>query len=247
MTLPQPDRDDDRQPIFNIPRVLVVLLALLLAIHLIRDLVLTDEQAQWVILNFAFFPIRPDTWLAVESVPGADVWSYLTYAFLHADWVHLGLNALWMVAFGSPLAWRFGAVRFLAFSAIAVVAGAVLHLLANGDETAPMIGASAAVSAHMAGAARFLFIAPRGGTRTYWAPAAPLTEIFSDPRTLMFIGAWFAINLAVGLFGLVNPDAGRIAWEAHVGGFAAGLLLFPLFDPVSRQRGDDPLGPASSG
>lgn len=244
MTFPQPDRGTDRQPIFNVPRVLLVLLALLVAIHLVRAMLLTDSQAAWVILNFAFFPTRPE-WLTVQSVPGAEIWSYLTYAFLHASWVHLGLNALWMVAFGSPLAWRFGTVRFLAFSAVAAVCGAALHMLANGGDTVPMVGASAAVSAHMAGAVRFLFIAPKRGSRSYWAPAASLSAIFSDRRTLMFVGAWFAINLAVGLFGLANPEAGRIAWEAHVGGFAAGLLLFPLFDPVSRHRVDDePPSPA---
>ena len=238
MTFPQPERTD-RQPIFNIPRILVVLIALMAGIHLVRETLLSDDQALWLVFNFAFFPARPETWFSVQAVPGAEIWSYLTYSLLHADWVHLGLNALWMVAFGSPLAWRFGAARFLAFSAIAVIAGALLHLLANGGDQIPMIGASAAVSAHMAGAARFLFIAQPGIVRSYWSPAASLAAVFSDARTLMFIGAWFAINLAVGLIGWASPQAGEIAWEAHVGGFIAGLVLFPLFDPVRRFAGDD--------
>ena len=235
-----------RQPIFNIPNVLLAILALLLAIHLIREILLTDPQNAWVILNFAYYPDRPAVLLGQEQIVGSDVWSFLTYGLLHADWAHLGLNSLWMVAFGSPLAWRFGPWRFLAFSAVAVVAGAAVHAFANSGDQLPMVGASAAVSAHMAGAARFLFIAPPGGVRSYWSPAAPLRAVFSDPRTLTFLGVWFGINLAIGLIGWVSDDFAAIAWEAHIGGFVAGLVLFPLFDAAeTRGRGPSPPDPAA--
>lgn len=237
MTFPGPKQSTDRQPVFNIPRVLLAILALLIAIHLVREILLTGAQSAWVILNFAYFPSRPGVFLGQEQVAGSEIWSFLTYSLLHADWAHLGLNSLWMVAFGSPLAWRFGPWRFLAFSAVAVVAGAAVHAFANSGDQLPMIGASAAVSAHMAGAARFLFIAPAGSVRSYWSPAAPLRAVFSDPRTLMFLGVWFGINVAIGLIGWVSDDFAAIAWEAHIGGFIAGLVLFPVFDPVAQQRG----------
>lgn len=232
----QPDSaPPQRQRAINLPGVIIWLLVVLAGIHAIRVLLLSNLQADWVILNFAFFPSRPEAFLAVREVPGAAVWSFVTYGLLHADWGHLLLNALWMAAFGSPLAWRFGAVRFLAFSAVAVVAGALVHLVAHGGEQIPLIGASAAVSAHLAGVARFLFVAPRGGMRSVHGPAASLQEMFSDPRTLLFLGVWIAINLAVGLFGLFSDAANAIAWEAHVGGFAVGLFLFPFFDPERRR------------
>ncbi len=65
-------------------------------------------------------------------------------------------------------------------------------------------------------------------------PAAPLLVALRNPRVLAFVGVWFGLNLLFGL-GSVSFLVGEnqsVAWEAHVGGFLAGLLLFSLFDPV---------------
>ena len=229
-----PDSDRGRQPIFNVPTVMVLLLVAMAAIHLIQTSLLDPVQQTWVILNFAYFPARPAI-LAGDVLPGAEVWSFLSYGLLHADWGHFAVNAVWMAAFGSPLARRFGPRRFLAFSAVAVIAGALTHLLAHGGEQIPLVGASAAVSAHMAGASRFLFIGSQTGPRSFLAPAASLGAVFRDPRTMTFLGVWFVINVAVGLFFTVDGEAGRIAWEAHIGGFLVGLLLFRLFDPAPER------------
>lgn len=232
MSLPSGDGRPARQPIFNIPTVVVALLAIMALVHLVRLNLLDEAQQIWMIANFAFFPSFPDGALPWgEVLPGARIWSSITYALLHADWGHLLLNGFWMAAFGSPLARRFGAVRFLAFSALAAIAGALVHLVAHGGEQVPLVGASAAISAHMAGAARFLFIAPPGMTRSYRTPAAPLSMVLRDQRTMVFLGAWLAINLIFGLSGGFGGET-NIAWEAHIGGFAVGLLLFRVFDPV---------------
>jgi membrane associated rhomboid family serine protease len=239
MTFPQQDRGSGRQPIFNLPPVIIILLLLLAAIHLVRTTLLSIPDDNWVILNFAFFPSAPDVSAGLgERLPGAAIWSFVTYALLHANWTHLAVNGIWMAAFGSPLAWRFGTWRFLAFSAVAAAAGALVHWLAHGGEQIALIGASAAISAHMAGVVRFLFISRPGTPRSYWSPAASLVEVFSDPRTLIFLGVWFGINIVVGMFGGAAVG-GAIAWEAHVGGFLAGLLLFSFFDPVKRRPSDD--------
>jgi membrane associated rhomboid family serine protease len=58
-----------------------------------------------------------------------------------------------------------------------------------------------------------------------------------DRRVLTFLGVWFGLNLLFGLTsGQTGLASGTIAWEAHIGGFVAGLLLFPLFDPVKPLR-----------
>jgi membrane associated rhomboid family serine protease len=148
------------------------------------------------------------------------------------------VNAAWLLAFGSPLARRFGILRFLAFFAVAAIAGAALHLATHAGELVPMIGASAAISGAMAAAMRFVF-QPGGPLRrrpgeapNYRAPAIPLRAALTDPRILVFLAVWLGVNL---LFGLgAAPLLGEnqsVAWEAHVGGFFAGLLLFDLFDP----------------
>lgn len=234
-----------RKPVFNLPPAISASLAVLVGIHLARMTLLTPEADFDLFLRFAFIPLRvlePHTiGTAVPGGPGAAAWSFVTYALLHADWAHLIFNSLWLAAFGSPLAWRFGSARFLSFSALGAVAGAVVFLLLNSDSLTPMIGASAAVSAHMAGASRFAFFAggPLGGLNSpvaYRRPAPPLLTAMTDRRVLAFLAIWFGLNLLFGLFvGNSTLVSGPIAWEAHIGGFVAGLVLFRHFDPIQRH------------
>jgi membrane associated rhomboid family serine protease len=235
-----------RQALFNLPTVVTAVIGGLLAIHFIREYLLTPDQALWVTVAFAFIPARITAAADVAAVlpggQGAEVWSFLTYALLHADWGHVGLNCVWLAAFGSPVAWRFGAVRFLLFFAICAVAGAMLHLALHSNDMVPLVGASAGISGLMAAATRFALFhgMPLGGmaaghTEVYRQPAAPLAAILRDSRVIVFLAIWFGINAAVGIFGSGTLASGTIAWEAHVGGFVAGLLLFPLFDPVPTE------------
>jgi membrane associated rhomboid family serine protease len=228
------------QPAINLPPVVVVTLVLLGAIHVIR-LVIGAERDLWVILLFAFIPARI-TGADEGFLPGgfgADLWTFVTYAFLHGDPLHLLVNAFFLAAFGSVLARRFGALRFILFSLLAAVAGALLHLVTHlGDATA-MIGASAAISAHMAAACRFIFIQPRLGEPTFIEldpmrrPAASLATTLTNPRVMTFLAVWFGANIVFGLLsGGEGPMSSAIAWQAHIGGFLFGLLAFPLFDPV---------------
>jgi membrane associated rhomboid family serine protease len=230
-----------RQRVFNLPPVLVVLIAILFATHVLREYVLGRDASVEFLLALAFIPIRViDAAVMLPGGAGARVWTFLTYAFLHADWAHLIFNTLWLTAFGSAVAWRFGALRFLGFSAVGAIAGSALHLALHPDSVVPLVGASAAISAHMAGAARFAFSGPGpligmqgGGAAAYRRPAPPLAMALRDRRVLTFLGVWFGTNLLFGLFG--GLGSGAIAWESHIGGFVAGLLFFPVFDPVRRM------------
>jgi membrane associated rhomboid family serine protease len=241
-----------REPLFNIPSVIVTLLAVLTLVHGVRTVLLSDDQDIWVLLNFAFIPARYDTSAVLGgALPGgfgADVWTFVTYSLLHGSWMHLGINGVWLVAFGSPVARRFGGSRFLAFFAVTAAAGAAMHLLTNAGSQAPMIGASAAISGAMAAAMRFAFQrgGPLGALRgdddaAYRVPAIPLSGVLSDARVLIFLVVWFGINI---LFGLGSPSLTGgdevVAWQAHIGGFVAGVLLFSWFDPkVGPQRFPD--------
>ena len=233
-----------RQPIFNLPRVVAGLAGVLVAIHVLRVL-LPDATDRWVVYAFAFIPLRETASGAIPLLPGgsgAKVWTFLTYAFLHADWLHLLINGVWLAAFGSVLARRLGALRFLLFSAVGAIAGAAAHVAVHPQSIAPMVGASAAISAHMAGASRFVFAAAgplwgTGGVGRHRQPAPPLIEVVRNYRVLVFLGVWFAVNLIFGLGGASTGLAsGAVAWDAHIGGFLAGLLLFPLFDPVGSAN-----------
>jgi membrane associated rhomboid family serine protease len=241
--IPNPPPPATRQPVFNLPVAVGGLVALLLAIHAGRVFLLDEGSDIRLALALAFIPLRevaPDAFAAMAPSPdGARIWTFLTYAFLHADWGHVLINSLWLAAFGSPLAWRFGTLRFLAFSGVGAIAGAAIHLAVFAHSPVPMIGASAAISAMMAGASRFVF--QSGGqvwgrsVDLYRRPAAPLSEIVRDRRVLMFVGLWFGVNIVFGLTSGAGLASGAVAWDAHIGGFVAGLLLFPLFDPVRRD------------
>jgi membrane associated rhomboid family serine protease len=240
-----------REQMFNVPLVVAVLIVVLGAVHAYLFLALTPEQTTEFLLLFAFIPARYDASVMPDIVwPGgwaADVWTFVTYALIHGDLTHLIFNAVWLLAFGSPVARRFGPWRFLAFMATTAAAGAGVHLLTHFGELLPMIGASAAISGAMAAATRFAF--QRGGPLALWrdreeayrVPAAPLTASLRDPRVLAFLAVWFGVNLLFGLGSIGIPGVEQaIAWQAHIGGFLAGLLAFAAFDPIPMAP---PAGP----
>ena len=76
----------------------------------------------------------------------------------------------------------------------------------------------------------------RGRSDAFHMPAPPLRAVFSNRNTLIFVGVWFAITIIFGVQGALLPGVeGAIAWQAHIGGFVAGFLLFGFIDPVPRQ------------
>lgn len=223
---------------------MTALLVIMLGIHGARALLPlpTDQEVIW---TFGFVPARYDASVLAGSFPGgvgAEIWTFLTYAFLHADLTHIGFNMLWMLPFGSAVARRFGTVRFFLFFAVTAVAGAFAHLLTHQHEVAPMIGASAAVSGMMAAAIRFAFqygsflSFGRGEAEAAArVPAMSLMRSLRNPRVLGFLAVWFGLNILTGLGAVaIGASAQSIAWQAHIGGFIAGLVLFSLFDPVPR-------------
>jgi membrane associated rhomboid family serine protease len=247
-----------RERMLNVPAAIVVLLAVLGLVQLLLMFVLTAEQTTEFLLLFAFIPARYDfSVLSDVAWPGgwaADIWAFVTYALIHADFSHLIFNAVWLLAFGSPVARRFGSLRFTAFMAMTAAAGAAVHLVTHFGELLPMVGASAAISGSMAAAARFAF--QRGGPLEMWrdraeacrVPAAPLSVSLRDPRVIAFLLVWFGVNILFGVFSMGMPGVEQaIAWQAHIGGFLAGLLAFAAFDPVpAAVDGGKGPGPTSA-
>jgi membrane associated rhomboid family serine protease len=232
-----------REPIFNVPAAVIVLIVVLGVVHGVREWLLPDDIDRALVWSLAFVPARYDTSAFTDGIlpggAGAQLWTFFSYALLHADWTHFGFNAVWLLAFASPVARRFGTVRFLLFFAVTVAAGALAYLVAHAGAMAPMIGASAGISGMMGAAARFAFqpggsldMRHRDRDHAHGVPAAPLLVAMRNPRVVTFVAVWFGLNLLFGR-GWISVMAGEnqtIAWEAHVGGFLAGLLLFSLFD-----------------
>lgn len=232
------------EPILNVPRGVSGAAALMAAVQLIRGL-LPDEVDLTLLLALAFIPARYSG--AAAELPGGYltcVTSFFTYMVVHAGWVHLVVNVLWMLAFGSAVARRVGDGKFVVFSVMCGVAGAVTHLVCHFGEMAPVVGASAAISGQMAGALRFIFAAQSSPARRasdlLSAPLMPLAQTVRDPRILLFLALWVAINAYFGLSAVrIAGQEGGIAWEAHIGGFLFGLLTFGFFDTKSRPTEEE--------
>ncbi|HSO47977.1 MAG TPA: rhomboid family intramembrane serine protease [Rhizobiaceae bacterium] len=225
-----------REPALNLPVFVVLFAAFVIAVHAVRTLLLDRAQDLWVLIIFAFIPARYGMEAPAYPVPLAAIWTPVSYAFLHADWTHVIVNLLWLAAFGSPVAVRIGNVRIVILSLIAALAGAALHFAWYVGDTTPMIGASAIVSGHMGAAARFAFQPGRRRGLNIHGPALPLAKSLTDTRFLSFLAVWMGLNFVFGS-GLVPiaGDGASIAWQAHVGGFVAGILAFSFLDKPSPQ------------
>ena len=231
------------EPIFNVPPVVIATIAVLAVVHALRVLILSAAQDDQFLLTFAFIPARYAPPLAAGSFPGglgADVWTFFTYAFIHANLVHIGLNLAWLLPFGTAVARRFGAWRYVLFMLVTSATGALAYLIDDPDPMAPMIGASAAISGAMAAAMRFAFQPSGllfGDGEIYRVPARPLLATLTDFRFLLFLAVWLGLNALFGLgtTSIGGEDGEALAWQAHIGGFLAGLVLFNIFDPVASR------------
>ncbi len=220
----------------NAPRVVLVLFALMLLMQVIMSFA-SEQTIECLLLYFALIPARYHPALSFIYPGGmyAGIWTFVTYLFLHGGWLHLGINAFIMLAFGSVLARRFGAMRFLLFSMLAGIGAGAVHLWSYWGDQAPLIGASGAISGQIAGTVRLMFGrgGPMGAVRLSNRPeirAQSLLEVFTNPRALAFLAIWNGVTVIAGMGGVMAPEGANIAWEAHLGGFVTGMLLFGLFD-----------------
>jgi membrane associated rhomboid family serine protease len=227
---PQPSDPWTRQPVFRVPSVVVGLIAALAAAHGMRVLA-PPAISTALIQEYAFIPARysPAFLAARDADPGgwlARAVPFVSYMGLHNDLTHLAINSLWLLAFGPIVARRFGAALFLLFFVICGVTGAATHLLFNWGSQVPVIGASGAISGLMAAGLRLL------PSQAPWAHPGEekLAPIFSR-QIVMFTVIWLLINLVFGVTGLgMGGETGLIAWQAHMGGYFAGLVLTGAFD-----------------
>lgn len=203
-----------REPVFNAPPIVTAACGALILIHVALWLALPDALREQALIALAFDPARYGPAGALAPWPAARWWTPVTYSLLHGSWLHLGVNLAWLLAFATPVARRAGNAGALALAAAASLGGALAHLLVHGTSFAPMIGASAVVSGFMGATARLILAERRAG----------------DRRLLLFVALWLATNWLFGS-GIVDiaGDGATIAWQAHVGGFLAGLALSPIF------------------
>ncbi|CAN7347044.1 rhomboid family intramembrane serine protease [Rhizobium sp. LjRoot254] len=232
---PEPANDwtPPREPIFNIPAVLLFFVALIVAVHLIRTYILDVEQDKTAIYRTAFIsaryliPLSEQDYLGYFGGP-------VTYSLLHGGWLHLIFNCIWLVAFATPLAVRIGAFRFVVLWIVSAVVSAFFQGVLTGFEMSILIGASGVVSATVGAVCRFAL--PLSGTRQMrsaaYAPRLGPLEALTHRSVISFIVVWALSNIL--LVGVLS-GASNIAWQAHLGGFLFGYFAFGLFDPPLRR------------
>jgi membrane associated rhomboid family serine protease len=156
----------------------------------------------------------------VHEGPAALV-TLLTSTFLHAGWFHLIPNLLYLGVFGPPVEHRVGPARFLAIYIVSGLIGSLTYLLAQPTSQTPAVGASGAIAGVMAA---HLVLFP-GATLGSLAPVLFLHVVESTP-TLLLLLLWLATQVFSSVASLTTSTG--IAWWAHLGGFASGLVLAPV-------------------
>ncbi len=225
-----------RQPIFNAPLAVVGLAVVLIAVHVGRSFV-DPAVDEGLIGLFAFNPGRFLGEAALSPVPGwAPPMTFLSHALLHGDAMHLVVNTAWLMAVGSPVAWRTSLAGFLAFFALCAAGGALLFMAIHPGLDAALVGASGGISGLMGAVFRLMFAAEDPEARQILrerpmdAPRLSVRSMLMRRAPRVAIITWVVLNIGVAVaLGSVGEGM-PIAWEAHLGGFFVGLLVFDLFD-----------------
>src|SRR6266536_2799650 len=165
---------------------------------------------------------------------GYKVWwqSVFTAMFLHGGWLHIGGNMLFLWVFGNNVEDKIGRIPYLLFYLFCGVVASAAQILVDPSSPIPNLGASGAI-AGVLGA--YLVMFPR--RRVY--SLVPIVFIFTllPLPAIVVLGFWFVLQFFSGVTTVANHLNGGVAYFAHIGGFAAGLILALLFFPKERIRG----------
>lgn len=175
----------------------------------------------------------------LDLVPVPEQYTLLTYMFLHANWMHLIGNMLFLWVFGDNVEDAIGHVKFLIFYVCCGVVAALVHTAMAPESTKPLIGASGAVSGVVAA---YLMLHPRVNVWVLVARFIPLKI-----SAMFALGFWILYQFGMAYLTHAGLVKGPVAWWAHIGGLAAGAILIvimrrpgvPLFDrglPRTRAR-----------
>ncbi len=172
--------------------------------------------------KWAFVPAR------FLANPFADFLTLFTSLFMHAGWVHLGGNMLYLWIFGDNVEDRFGHIKFTIFYLICGLAATFAQLVFSTGSNVPNLGASGAI-AGVLGAYILLF--PQGKVRVLQGQQT------IQVSALIVIGLWIVLQFFSGIGSIVaTADTGGVAYMAHIGGFIAGFALTFLLRGKSAPR-----------
>jgi membrane associated rhomboid family serine protease len=215
--LPIGDDDTSRR---TVPLVTYALIALNVLFFFVEQ-----SGGDAFIGKWAFVPTR------FLANPFGDSLTLFTSMFMHAGWVHLGGNMLYLWIFGDNVEDRFGHIKFTIFYLLCGLAATFAQLVFSLGSSVPYLGASGAI-AGVLGAYILLF--PQGKVRVLRGQ-----QVIQVPA-LIVIGIWIVLQLFSGIGSIANTaQTGGVAFMAHIGGFLAGFVLTFL---LRGSRGAQPTG-----
>lgn len=173
--------------------------------------------------------------LVPASIVAGQAWiTILTAMFMHAGWVHILGNMLFLWVFGPAIEDVMGSLRYLFFYLLGGMAATAAQVLVDPTSTIPNLGASGAIAAVMGA---FLITYPRDRIRTVlllgW-----FIRITVIPA-IVLVGFWFLMQLVSQVGALASTQQGGVAYMAHIGGFLFGLItarLFEIKERVDQQK-----------
>jgi len=208
---------DDNSARRTIPVVTYVLIALNVMFFFVE----LSSGAPFI-EKWAFVPSR------FLANPGADFLTLFTSMFMHAGWVHLGGNMLYLWIFGDNVEDRFGHIKFTIFYLLCGLVATFAQLAFSMGSNVPNLGASGAI-AGVLGA--YILMFPQGKIRVLQG------QQVIQVSALIVIGLWIVLQFFSGIGSIANTaDTGGVAYMAHIGGFIAGFVLTFLFRGNSTPR-----------
>ncbi|HYC64891.1 MAG TPA: rhomboid family intramembrane serine protease [Reyranellaceae bacterium] len=198
----------------NLPPTVLLLIGINVAVHVLRAL-LSEAFDQRIVLQLGLVAAAYTGDAGPTGVdPVALFVAPFTYQFLHASWLHLGVNMLTLAAFGAPVERVLGWRRFITFYILSGIVAGFVHVLFFYDALDPVVGASGAISG-LFGAVLIL-----------------MRRLGRLPSLIPIALIWIGLNVFFGIVG-GTPGAGGdpVAWTAHIGGFVFGLAAIRLFVP----------------
>ena len=220
----------DENPSGSVPVVTLAMIAVNAAVF-VYELLLGPNVTEFFD-RWGMVPLRVSLALGEGTEPVlAPALTFTTSMFLHGGWAHLLGNMWYLWIFGDNLEDRLGKLRFIAFYlAGGLVAGGVQYAL-HSTSGAPTVGASGAIAAVLGG---YALLYP--GARVFTLlPIFPFIRIVPLPAVLV-LGLWFVLQFFSGALALGSGASGGVAWWAHIGGFAFGLLAVRIFARPSRAE-----------
>jgi membrane associated rhomboid family serine protease len=175
-------------------------------------------------------PLGDGTMAVIDEARGpSPIWlTLLTSMFMHGGWTHLGGNMLFLFIFGDNVEKAFGHLRYLAFYLVCGLVASLAQVYSGPDSVLPSLGASGAIAGVLAA---YLVLFPANRVRVllgYFVTTVPAVAM---------IGLWALIQLANGFAATsMSAQTGGIAYMAHIGGFAAGLILAFVLRPFADRR-----------